>query len=710
MNKHLHLAQTDNHHWSAGLLTATALYLSQFEASVDEEDLLVGLPASGGELRAEMHDRALARLGYTAHWEKKRLPRTKFPYCAEMKHDRYAVVVGSNGNGYQILDALTRSVVTIEPSEFETLYVGRICRIFPTVELLQERHSVPAMKGHWFWGRVLARKARVIDITLASLVANLIAIAVSLFTLQVYDRVIPGQSEATLWVLVGGAAIAIFFEASIRTARSRLIDETGREAELQITQDLFSKITGMRMDKLPASPGALVHMVREFGAVREFFTTATVGVVADLPFVFVFLFVIFGIAGPVVWIIVIGALLTIIPSLLAQRRMAVLSKETLGGMSSASRLMTEVTYGLETVKATRSEARFQKNWEEIVRLNAVKTTEQRVLSAFLTFWAAAVQQATYIAAVVAGAYMVFAGEFSVGSIVAVSILSTRTLAPVTQLAGVLGRWQNMKASLEALEQLMASEQERHPERTYIRQPRIKGAISVSKATFVHPGADVESISVNALNVQPGCRLALLGENGSGKSTFLKLLSGLYHTTQGEITLDGIDIRQIDPADLRRNVGFLPQEVRLFRGTLRENLTIRSAAADDEKLLTALDFGGLGEFIRRHPRGLDLEILDGGEGLSIGQRQSVGLARLFLQDPALVLLDEPTSALDQKLEQQIVQRLGAWLEGRTLVVATHRPSILSIVDRIAVMQNGQVALEDDRNTVMKQLTPKAGQSI
>lgn len=694
------------------LLYATLSYLRYLGSEADKAVLLSGLPIDSESLPEDYLRRAVELQRFTLIWMKeRRLKSAVLPCCAKLKDGKFFVVVGMVGDEYQVLSEGTSSVVhRISAKAFQLLYAGKFFRLRPMIELLQEKHEVPITKGHWFWSRVFFRKFRVLDIVLASLFANLLAVTVSLFALQVYDRVIPGQSEATLWVLVGGAAIAILFEAAIRISRSTLIDQTGKEAELVITQELFSKLLGMRLDSRPAQPGSLVHMIREFAAVREFFTTASVGVVADLPFVLIFVLLTFGIAGHIVWIIVIGALLTILPSLIFQSKMARLSKEALGGMSAASRLLSEAAYNLENLKLAQASPQFQRKWEEITILNVVKTTEQRELSAFLTFWASAVQQCTYVSAVVAGVYMVFAGEFTVGSIIAVSILTTRTLSPITQLSTVLSRWQNMKASLDALETIVTSIQEREPDRTYIRKSLMSGKIELANVKFIHPGLNYPSLKVNALTLERGTKLAILGENGSGKSTLLRVLSGLYYPSEGEMTIDELDVRQVDPLDIRNNIGLLSQDLALNSGTIRENLYQGSRNFADEELLGALDFSGLGTFVRQHARGLDLEIFDGGVGLSVGQRQSLGLARLYLQNPKVVLLDEPTSALDQSLEQDIISKLGEWLNDKTCVIATHRMSILSIVDRIAVMQGGQLVMEGPRDNVLKRLTtPSAMQS-
>lgn len=691
--------------YSDTLLGASVTYMRFLSIDIDADQFVSGLPIDGGILPEPALERAVGRLDMVLRWKTHRKVKANdLPCCARLKNGEFVVLTSIKDDVFLMLDPSNDgSVRELSVALFRSDYAGQIFNIFPSVARLQKQHSVVDIRGHWFWNRLFTQRTRLLDIVVSSLFANILAITVSLFALQVYDRVLPGQSEATLWVLAGGAFIAISFEALLRVSRARLIDIMGKEAEIEITRDIFSRFVGMKLGSRPAPPGSLIHMVREFSAVKEFFSTAAVGVVADLPFVFIFLGLIYGIAGNVVWVVVVGALLTILPSLLLRGKMAQLSKETMGGMSSASRLLTEAAYGAETMKLSRGEVHFQKQWEDIVSLNAAKTTEQRTLTAFLTHWATSMQQMTYVSAVIAGVYMVFAKEFTMGAIIAVSILSTRTLSPITQLSQVLSRWQNMKTALDGLDTVMASEQERHSDRQYLRRPRLQGGIKAQKVKYSHPGSKLVGLDVDGLGLEPGTRLGLLGENGSGKSTLLRLLAGLYDPSEGEVLIDGIDVRQIDPVDLRNNIGYLPQEVRLFRGTLRENLSMDGRRYTDEKLLEALAFGGLGEFAKQHPEGLDAKILDGGDGFSIGQKQSIGLARVFLLDPAIILLDEPTASLDQNLEIVVVQRLGRWIGNRTCVVATHRMQILSQMNKVAVLHRGKLVTIGDRDEVLKKIT-------
>lgn len=313
-----------------------------------------------------------------------------------------------------------------------------------------------------------------------------------------------------------------------------------------------------------------------------------------------------------------------------------------------------------------------------------------------------VQQATYVVAVIVGTYLVFAGAFTVGSIIAVGILTGRTLGPLTQLAGILARWGNVKAALDGLDAVAQAAQDTDATRCYLRAADPRGHFELRDVTFLYDADGGPVLDVAGLAILPGQRLAILGANGSGKSSLLKVLSGLYAPSTGRVLMDGTDMTQIAPRDLRRHIGYLGQDVRLFCGTLRDNLNLTMMERDDARLMAALDFAGLGAFVRGHHRGLDLEILDGGAGLSIGQRQSIGWARLWLQDPKICLLDEPTAALDQALETALVTRLQSWCAGRTVVIATHRAPILALVHRTLVLQCGRLLVDGPRDAVMRHL--------
>ena len=658
-----------------------------------------------GEVQPEHIAAVLRVAGMTAAVEViERLSPGQWPALAQMTNGQMVLIVAQDRDSLFIYDKTCpdqRAEVALE--EFAPFFSGRIVRARTSLRQLEDRHRITQDRRHWFWGAFRAERRAFAEVALGSLFANILAVAVALFSLQVYDRVIPHQSESTLWVLALGAMLALGLEMALKLARSGLMDMAGRKIELGVQKLLMERLLGMKAAPGRRSPSQLFSAMREFSSVREFFTASTIGTLADIPFIFVFLALVASIGGSLVWVLLAGAVLMVVPGFLLQGKMVQLTQATQGASARASRLLHEAIYEHETVSTARGTDRFKRLWEELTTLSALKSSEQRKLSSALTYWAQMVQQATYVIAVVIGTYKVFEGEFTVGSIIAIGILTSRTLAPLTQLVGTLARWSNVKAALDGLEEIAEADQVQAEDRSYLRADRIEGDYELRQVEFRYDQDGAHRLDIPALHIPPGQRVAVLGANGSGKSTLLKLLAGLYEPQGGRILLDGVDIGQLHPRDLRRAVGYLSQDVRLFAGTLRDNLNMTQLERDEGRLLAALDFAGLGPHVRAHPRGLDLEIRDGGEGLSVGQRQSIGWARLWLQDPSVVVLDEPTAALDTTLETTLVSRLDSWLSGRTAIIATHRVPILALTGRTLILQNGRMAVDGPRDAVLAHLT-------
>jgi ATP-binding cassette subfamily C protein LapB len=594
-------------------------------------------------------------------------------------------------------------------TEFSEVFSGRILKMTLTLGDLEKRHSDAPKAKHWFWGEFSHFLRTMFEVAAGSFVANLLAVAVAMFSLQIYDRVIPYKSEATLWVLALGAILAICFEGMLKFARSSLMDMTGKRIEMSVQARLMHRLLGMKAQPGKSSPASQFSAMREFGSIREFFTATAIGTLADLPFPIIFLMLVASIGGNVVWILVVGGILMVAPGLMFQKKMVALTAATQGANVRATRMLYESVFEAETLTTQRGEDRVRRIWNELTAVSALRSSDQRRLTSFLSFWAQGVQQATYITTVVYGAYQVFAGNYTVGTIIAIGILTSRTLGPLSQLSATLARWANVKAALDGLEPIANAQQHEELERHYLRRDKITGAFELRGMEFRYDPKSAPTVEVSALNIPTGQAVAVLGSNGSGKSTLLRLLAGIYDPTAGRIMLDGVDLSQIHPRDLRRNIGYLGQEVRLFTGSLRDNLNLNQLERDDNRLFAALDFSGLGQYVRSHPRGLDLEIREMSEGISVGQRQSIGWARLWLQDPVIVILDEPTASLDQTLETTLVSRLKIWLEGRTAIIATHRVPILQLTTRTLILQNGRVMVDGPRDAVLAHLakTPAAG---
>ncbi|WP_434063289.1 ATP-binding cassette domain-containing protein [Gemmobacter denitrificans] len=649
--------------------------------------------------------RAIAALDLTARVEHApQLLPALWPGLVQMTSGQIVLVLGQDDSQITIYDpSLPDKRAEVAHDDFKSVYGGMVLRARPTLKQLEDRHVENARQPHWFWGEFRNYRKQLTEVAAGSLVANLLAVAIALFSLQVYDRVIPHQSLPTLWVLALGALLAVLLEVMLKIARSTLMDVTGRRIELAVQERLMERLLGMKQSPGSRAPSQTFAAIREFSAVREFFTSTTIGTLADLPFLLIFFALVASIGGNLVWILVLGGIAMVLPGILFQKKMMALTASNQGASARAARLLYEAVYEHETVTTQRGQDRIRRTWAELSAVSAVKTSEQRHLSSILTYWAQAAQQLTYIAAVVFGAYQVFAGNFTVGTIIAVGILTSRTLGPLSQVSATLARWANVREALNALNTIAEAPQQEEAGRSYLRREKITGNFELRNLEFRYDGKSSPVVDIAALAIRQGQHVAVLGSNGSGKSTFLRLLAGLYEPSAGRILLDGVDLGQMHPRDVRRNIGYLGQDVRLFAGTIRDNLNLTQLERDDDRLFAALDFAGLGPFVRNHPRGLDLEIKEMGEGLSVGQRQSIGWARLWLQDPSVVLLDEPTAALDQTLEATLVSRLKGWLEGRTAVIATHRVPILQLTDRTLILQNGKMAVDGPRDAVLAHLS-------
>lgn len=682
------------------------VYASLLGCDLSVADVLeqLQLAASSGKVGLEEVAKALGANGLTAAVDQVERPLAKhWPALAEMDSGQIVLVVSQKGGTLQIYDTTcpdNRADVALQ--EFFAVYSGRLLRGKLKLAELETRHVEGTPQKHWFWGEFGKHRRPMIEVAAASMVANLLAVSVSLFSMQVYDRVIPYQSEPTLWVLAGGAMLAILLEAMLKLARSGLMDLTGKRIELAVQSQLMEKLLGMKLAG-GRSPSQLFSAMREFSSVREFFTATTIGTLADLPFILIFLLLVASIGGNLVWVLVLGGIAMVVPGFLYQKKMIALTAATQGASTRAARLLYEAIFEAETVATQRGEDRIKRIWSELSTLSAVKSAEQRHLTAKLGYWAQGIQQGCYVLAVMTGTYMVFAGQFSVGTIIAIGILTGRTLGPLASLSSTMSRWANVKSALDGLDAIATAPQAEDADRHYLRRDRLTGAFELRNLEFRYDPKAAATVEIAGLLIPAGQHVAVLGSNGSGKSTLLRLLAGLYEPSGGRVLIDGVDLGQVHPRDLRRGIGYLGQEVRLFAGTLRDNLNMNQLERDDDRLFAALDFAGLGPFVRSHPRGLDLEIKEMGEGLSVGQRQSIGWARIWLQDPAVAILDEPTAALDQTLETTLVSRLKQWLDGRTAIIATHRVPILQLTGRTIILQNGRLAVDGPRDAVLAHLT-------
>lgn len=541
-------------------------------------------------------------------------------------------------------------------------------------------------------------------IMIASFAINVLALAGILFSRQVYDRVVPAQSYPTLYVLFGGVLIALIFAFFMRRARMRITDVLGKRADIRMSDVVFGHALRTKNSARPKATGTFIAQLRELEHVREVMTSTTISALADMPFFFFFCWIFWYLAGPLVWIPFAALVLLVVPSLFAQRKLRELAQASMRENSLRNALLVEAVQGNEDIKVLQAEQRFQNQWNHYNAVSAEVGLKLRSVLNTLNAWVQTVQGGAFAVVVFFGAPLVMDGDMTTGVLVACSILATRTIAPLAGLAQVMNRWQQAKVSMESLNHIMELPVDNPEGEKRVHRPSIKGTFEIQNAIFSYD-QQAPALQISSLTIQHGERIAVLGKNGAGKSTLLQVLSGLMEPASGTVLLDGINMTHIDPADVRRDIGLMSQNARLFHGSLRDNLLLGAPNATDEELMRSMQATGAWQFVRQWPMGLDHMVQEGGLGLSGGQRQSLLLSRLIIRQPLVFLLDEPTASLDEAAEKQIISTLENLSPDKTLIIATHRRSVLALVDRIVVVGNGRIALDDTREKVMAKLMPK-----
>lgn len=636
------------------------------------------------------------------------VPPRLLPVLAECK-DGNVVVVRCRGADDVVvaIPAADGSIDQQIPArDFAEQATGRICLVEPLSTRARDARIdefLRARKPSWFRDIVLRDRSSYVQIVLASLFSNLLAFATSLFAMQVWDRVVPAQSLPTLWVLALGVATAIVFELLLRVARVSLVDRVGKRADLAISSLMFARALDIRNDARPKSTGSFIAQLRDIEQLRELLTSTSIAAFIDLPFIVLFLALFAALAGPLVFI-VLGVLVAIaIPGLLLQWPMSRLAREGMRESALRNAILVESIQRVEEIKALQAEPRFQSLWERFTQTGAQAGIEQRRYTSLFVNWTQSLQNLAYTAVLVAGTYMVLGGQMTMGSLIACSILTNRVIVLFMPLGQTFARWQNAKVALSGLDDLLAKPVDHDPERGLLRRPTLKGDYRFQNVRYSYGEDRAAVFQVDELEIRQGERVALLGRIGAGKSTMLRLLSGMAQPTSGKVLLDGTDMGIINPADLRREIGYLGQGAQLFLGTVRENLAIGKPDVTDEEILEVLGVTGGLPLVQGQSHGLDLMLQEGGIGLSGGQRQTLLLARTMLRNGNIVLLDEPSAPMDESTERQFVERLGRWVGDRTLVIATNRAGILPLVERVIVIDNGRVALDGHKSDVLKSLS-------
>ncbi|MEP4890976.1 MAG: type I secretion system permease/ATPase [Aliiglaciecola sp.] len=683
------------------LIEGLSCLLKCLGTAVDPQQLSYGIKLENGRLKAKQLPQLLRRHHFDSRLKEaplKRITAPLLPCLLLLKGNETLVLLERKADKYRLLSPVTGGELILSYEKLAHHYTGWSLFAHARTASLQSDSYAQEKQKHWFKSRLLGQWKALTQIFLASLLASVLAIASALFAMQVYDRVVPTSAFGTLWALAIGVLLAVTFEFLLRTTRGQIIETMGKRLDLSLSRHIFQHAINIRLANRPNSIGAFASQVRDFEAVREFFTASTLGAFGDLPFVLLFLGMTAYIGGPIVFIPITAILLMLLPALILQPWLTKLSRSNVRESAVKNGVLLEAIDNLETLKATHGEARSEQQWKQLCEEQTTRGVSFRHTSTWLSNWASATQQLASIGVIIGGVYLIDKGELTIGSLIACSILTARAIAPTLQINGLLSRWQHVKVALEGLEQLMNLPIERPLKQRFVRLMKTKGTYCLENVCWAYEKNSTKVLNLDKFTVEAGEHVALLGGNGAGKSTLLKILSGLYSPTQGEVMFDNLSLTQIDPVDRRRAIGYLPQDTALFHGTLRDNLLLSGENVDENKLLEAIDIAGLGDFVRHHPMGLDL-LIQNNSSLSGGQRQSIGLARLILQDPQVVLLDEPTSALDQHTENNVIAKMGPWLQGRTLILATHKRNLLSWVNRAIVLKNGKRIMDDKLTNIV-----------
>ena len=565
----------------------------------------------------------------------------------------------------------------------------------PFIILARRVHEAAKVKGKndWFWGSLLQGKWLYGQVLIAAAITNFLGLSTSLFIMVVYDRVVPNEAIESLIALTIGVLIALGFDFIIKTLRAQFVDKAGKRADARMSRLIFDKILNMRLDNRRQKSGAMASIVREFDTLREFFTSATLVAVVDLPFIFLFIWVISLIAGPLALVPLIAVPLVILSGLVIQPFLARIAKSSMETNMSKQSVLVETLNGLETVQATGSGRLMRRRFEEASDAQSDLGLKNRMLSQFAINSAASVQQLAQIATIFFGVFLIQDGTITMGAMIAAVILGGRTLAPLSQLASAMSRANGARQAYRSLSAVMNDDAEQQAQaRSRLSRPHLSGEIEFKNVSYTFPGADSAIIRNLSLKISVGQKVAVVGRMGSGKSTMSRLIAGLIEPSEGAVLIDGVDLRQIDKSDVRRNVGVMLQDTWLFSGTVKENLQMGFYEYDDAHLLNIAKLSGVDDFVASHPQGYDMELRERGEGLSGGQRQSINLARALLHDPNLLVLDEPTSSMDTATEKSVIGRLKVWAGSRTLVMVTHRNTLLELADRVLVMDQGSIVAD------------------
>lgn len=697
-------------------LLSSLIEIARFHGrGMTPEGFLAGLPLQEGLLTPALLRRAAAHAGLASRISRRPLDAIReelLPVILLLKDNDSCILLGMSQDRTRarvVFPEAGQGASEIELERLLSIYTGYCIFVRPRFRFDTRAPEIrSAVNRHWFWGALWNNAPLYKDVLLAALLINMVAIVVPFFILNVYDRVVPNNAFETLWTLALGVIMVIAVDFGLRMMRGYVLDVAGKRVDIDLSALIMERVLGMQMINRPASVGSFAANLRAFESVRDFITSTTITAFIDLPFAIIFLALIVWLNWMLAIPLVVAMIGLVLYALMLQPKMQELTETTYRATATRNSTLIESLVGIETIKTQCAEGVMQRKWEHSVAFLARVGADLRYMSSSVVNGSASAQQLVTVAIVIIGVYLISDHKLSMGGLIACMMLSSRALAPFAQIASLLTQYQNAAMALSALDKVVAQPVERPENAAFIRRERIRGEIDFSHVKFSYPGGSSEVLNDLSFHIKEGEHVAIIGKVGSGKSTINRLILGLYQPSEGNIKIDGVDIHQLDPAEVRKAVGYVPQDAMLFYGSLRENITIGMPHVEDHAILQAAELAGLQELVGNHPKGFDMLIGERGESLSGGQRQSVAIARAFVHEPSVLLLDEPSSAMDSSTEEALKARLAAYAKGRTMVLVTHRNSLLELVDRLIVIDRGKVVADGPKAQVTEALrTGKVG---
>ena len=703
------------------LLQCLVIFTKLHNNPYSADALTIGLPVKDGEeielfsLKSSksLFSRAASRAGFASTLVRKDLDQISplvLP-CILMLRGKKACILQSFSEDKKMANIITPDLLTgtstIETSKLKDEYLGYA--YYLKREFVPEDTSstklIDAGNDHWFWGTLKRSKKIYLDVVVASFIINLFVLASPLFTMNVYDRVVPNNAVETLWVLALGVSVVYGIDLFLKFVRSYFLEIAGKKSDIIMSSILFERVMDMKFSNKPKSVGSFASNLKEFDTVRNFFSSASLAAIVDLPFALIFLIVTYFIGSYLVLVPIVIMIAILCYTFFIKDPLQNAIKSTFEASAMKNGILIESLSSLETIKTLGASGHVQWNWEEATGEIANRSIKSKIITTSITTVTSFLVQLNTIAIIVLGVYMIQDTHLTMGGLIAAVMLSSRAIAPMGQVASLAANFEQTKTAYQSLSKIMQMPVERPEGKKFVRRNSFDGKIEFKNVSFTYPDTTKGSLDRINFVIQPGEKVGIIGRNGSGKTTLQKIILGLYAPTEGSVLIDGIDINQIDPADLRRNIGYVPQDVVLFKGTVRENIVQKAPYVDDMQIIKAAKVSGVDEYVNAHPLGFDMPVFERGDGISGGQRQSIAVARAFLLDSPIILLDEPTNSLDNTVESKLKANLKVNTVNKTMILVTHRTSMLDLVDRLIVMDNGKILLDGPRDEVLARLSGK-----